>query len=57
VTYVSAKDKGPAHWEAIVQESLEKDALARLQTCVRRERPFGSEDWVRKTAGEMAQRR
>jgi putative transposase len=43
----------PANWEAIVQQSLEKDELAGLQTSVRRGRPFGSADWVRKTAGEM----
>jgi putative transposase len=43
----------PAQWEAIVQQSLEKDELERLRTSLRRGRPFGSEEWVRKTAGEM----
>jgi putative transposase len=43
----------PNGWEGIVQAAPAEDELGRLRTSVRRGRPFGSEDWVLKTARQL----
>lgn len=43
----------PAGWEALVQAAMDKSDLEQLRTCVKRGRPFGSEQWVLKTARQL----
>ena len=43
----------PAKWESVVQAAMPDDELERVRTSLRRGRPFGSEDWVLKTAREL----
>ena len=43
----------PSGWPAIVNAVLPKPDLERVQTSVRRGRPFGSDAWVHRTAERL----
>lgn len=43
----------PDHWAKIVNDALPKAELERVQTSVRRGRPFGADAWVRRTAERL----
>ncbi len=43
----------PANWAAAVNRALPPDELALLRTSVNRGRPWGSEDWVKRTATRL----
>ena len=41
----------PSYWRHLVNEPQTAAELEAIRTCVNRQRPFGSEDWVRTQAG------
>lgn len=43
----------PDKWEQWVNSPQTSSELAKLRACVNRQRPYGSEDWVRRTASEL----
>jgi hypothetical protein len=43
----------PRNWLALVNEPLEQRDLASLRTSVTRQRPFGGDEWVRRTAARL----
>jgi putative transposase len=43
----------PADWTELVNQPLTEDELAALRNCVNRQRPFGEEQWVTRTAADL----
>ena len=43
----------PRHWQALVNETMEKPELAAFRLCVQRGRPYGALDWVTATAARL----
>jgi len=43
----------PRDWTAIVNEAISENSLEQVRRCVKRGRPYGSEEWVRKTAKRL----
>ncbi len=43
----------PGNWSKLLEEKLADKELDKLRTSVKRGRPYGSEDWIRKTAQRL----
>lgn len=43
----------PRNWTQTVNEPMSAKELAAVQTCMARNRPFGSEAWQRRTADRL----
>lgn len=43
----------PSYWRLYINEPQTAVELAEIRTCVNRQRPFGSEDWVKRQAVEL----
>ena len=43
----------PRQWDKIVNEPLEAEALLAARVSVKRGRPFGAPDWVRRTVDRL----
>ena len=43
----------PKHWRTLVKKPQTDAEIDAIRRCVARGQPYGSEDWVRRTAGQL----